>query len=274
MVGKSMGISVLMSVYKKEIPAYFEAALNSVLSQTKLPDEIVVVKDGPLTIELEDVLTRVELRYPSLVVYQFDENVQLGRALAKGVELCQHELVARMDTDDIACPDRLAVQYEYMINHPEVEVCGGFIEEFNDAGTYKKIKEMPTGAEPLLKYAKYRNPLNHMTVMFRKNVILEVGNYQHYPFLEDYYLWCRVIAKGKTIANIPKVLVQMRTNEGVYDRRGGWEYFKQYHQLRKEQKKMGLLSGLEYLIAVGVTMVMTLQPAELRKIIYQRVLRR
>ena len=269
-----MGVSVLLSVYKKENPMYFEEALQSIICQTVRPDEIVIIKDGPLTLELEQVIEGTKKRFVNIVTYQFEENVQLGRALAKGVTLCQNELIARMDTDDIACPERLEIQLEYMNNHPEIAVCGGWLEEFNDAGTYSKIKEMPIEWNAIRKYARYRNPLNHMTVMFRKTAIMDVGNYQHFPLLEDYHLWSRVIANGGVVSNIPKVLVKMRTNEGVYDRRGGWKYFKQYAKLRKEQLQMGLLSFIEYVIAIILTMGMTLQPAFLRKMMYQKVLRK
>lgn len=269
-----MGISVLLSVYKKENPKYFAQALESVMHQTLQPDEIVIIKDGPLTDELEQVIDEAKETFANIVTFQFEENVQLGRALEKGVQLCKNELIARMDTDDIACPERLQVQFKYMRQHPEVAVCGGWLEEFNDEGTHKKIKEMPIEKDAIRKYARYRNPLNHMTVMFRKSEIIKAGNYKHFPLLEDYYLWCRVIANGGVVSNLPRVLVNMRTNEGIYGRRGGWKYFKQYIQLRKEQRKMGLLSVSEYIVAIVLTMGMTLQPSFLRKMVYQKVLRK
>lgn len=269
-----MSFSVLMSVYIKEKPEYLSEALDSVAKQTLLPSEIVLIKDGMLTSELETVITEYQQILPQLITYQFEENVQLGRALAKGVELCSNELIARMDTDDIAAPERFEHQYLYMVKHEEVAVCGGWLQEFDDAGTYSNIKKMPEFQEELLVYAKYRNPLNHMTVMFRRSEILKVGNYKHFPLLEDYALWIRVLADGGFIYNLPEVLVYMRTNDGVYERRGGMEYFKQYMKLRKEQKCMGLLKVNEYVLAFVLTAGMTLQPSRLRRIMYRRVLRR
>ena len=247
-----MPFSVLMSVYKKEQPAYLDAALKSVFSQTLMPDEVVLIEDGPLTEELERVIVEYGRQYAALRTYRFAENVQLGRALEKGVELCSNELVARMDTDDIAVSDRFEKQYRYMQEHSEIAACGGWLEE----------------------YGTYRNPLNHMTVMFRRSEVLSAGNYEHFPLLEDYYLWSRMLAAGGTFYNFPCVLVRMRTNDGVYGRRGGADYFRQYCSLRKKQRELGLLKPREYVTALALTAGMTLQPAWIRKIMYRRVLRK
>lgn len=269
-----MGFSVLMSVYKKEKPEYLAEALESILGQTLAPDEIVLIEDGPLTAELTGTIEKYRKRHPHFVTYRFKENVQLGRALAKGVKLCSHELIARMDTDDIAVADRFERQYRYMTEQEDVAVCGGWMEEFNDAGTYFKVKRMPESGGALRRYARYRNPLNHMTVMFRKTEILAAGNYRHFPGLEDYDLWSRVLAGGKKLYNMPCVLVRMRTNDGVYGRRGGKEYFIQYKRLRGEQRRLGLLGRREYMTAIILTAGMTLQPACFRKIMYRGILRK
>lgn len=269
-----MGISVLMSVYQKEKPEYFKAALESVINQTMQPDEILVIKDGPLTTELETVLEEVSKHCSYLRTYQFEENVQLGRALRKGVELCENGLIARMDTDDIACPDRLQKQCDYMMAHEDVAVLGGYIEEFCDDQSFSNVKTIPTGIEDIRSYARFRNPLNHMTVMFRKTAVLEVGNYRHYPFLEDYDLWGRVLAADYEIDNLPEVLVRARVGNELYGRRGGFEYCKRYLGLRKEQHKLGLTNWMEWMIACGITIAVTIIPSGARKQVYQKILRK
>ena len=275
-----MGISVLMSVYKKEKPEYFKAALESVIHQTLQPDEILVMKDGPLTTELENVLAEVskqlsEARSKTVLrTYQFEENVQLGRALRKGVELCEYDFIARMDTDDIACPERLQRQYDYLIAHPRVAALGGYIEEFCDDNSFSNVKTMPTGLKELRSYARFRNPLNHMTVMLRRELILEAGNYRHYPFLEDYDLWGRVLAEGYQLDNLPEVLVRARVGNELYGRRGGFDYCKRYLGLRKEQHKIGLTNWIEWMIACAITIAVTVIPSGARKQVYQKVLRK
>lgn len=295
-----MGISVLMSVYKKEKPEYLKAALESILNQTLQPDEIVVIKDGPLTEELERVLAEVTHRLQKqgvdaqlrgkekctaqnqgqnksgivLRTYQFEENVQLGRALRKGVELCQHELIARMDTDDIACPERLQKQYDYMMAHKEAAALGGYMEEFCDDNSFSNVKTMPCSFEEIRKYARFRNPLNHMTVMLRKEAVIMVGNYRHYPFLEDYDLWSRILSMGYKIENLPEVLVRARVGNELYGRRGGFAYCGRYLKLRHAQHKWGLTNFGEWMIACAITIAVTVIPSGARKQVYQRVLRK
>lgn len=275
-----MGISVLMSVYKKEHPVYFKLALESVINQTLQPDEILVMKDGPLTTELENVLAEVSKQLSEagsktvLHTYQFEENVQLGRALRKGVELCEYDFIARMDTDDIACPERLQRQYDYLIAHPRVAALGGYIEEFCDDNSFSNVKTMPTGLKELRSYARFRNPLNHMTVMLRRELILEAGNYRHYPFLEDYDLWGRVLAAGYQLDNLPEVLVRARVGNELYGRRGGFDYCKRYLGLRKEQHQLGITNWFEWMIACAITIAVTVIPSGARKQVYQKVLRK
>lgn len=269
-----MSFSVLMSVYEKENPGYLAQALESMHKQTLQPTEIVMVKDGMLTQELETVIAEYQKRLPQLRTYQFEKNVQLGRALAKGVKLCRYELIARMDTDDIAVPERFEHQYQYMTEHKEVAVCGGWLQDFDDAGKFYKIKKLPKMHADLVEYNKYRNPLNHMTVMFRKSAIVNAGNYQHFPFLEDYYLWNRVLADGGIIHNLQETLVYMRTNDDLYRRRGGMAYFRQYVKFRRAQRALGLLNAGEYRRTMLYTAYKTLQPAWYRKFLYRRVLRK
>lgn len=270
-----MGFSVLMSVYGKEKPEHLKEALHSVIHQTRKPAEIVLVEDGPLTEELYQVIEEAKEKHPAFRTFQLKENVQLGRALAKGVELCEHELVARMDTDDIAVENRFEVQYRYMMEHPNVAVTGGFMEEFSDEDkAYHKVKVMPEHMPEIRKYAKYRNPLNHMTVMFRKEAVVRAGSYRHFPFLEDYDLWSRMLGQEAEFYNIQSVLVRARTGRGIYARRGGVSYCRQYLSLRKQQRELGLLSFREYQTARLLTIGMTMQPAGLRKFVYQKILRK
>lgn len=266
--------SVLMSVYDKEKPEWLRTALDSVVSQSCQPGEILIMQDGPLTDELYAVLEEYQKRYPFIRTIPLHEHMYLGRALAAGVEKCRYELVARMDTDDVARPDRFALQLNYMLEHPEIAAVGGYMEEFFDGSDFRQIKTMPLKPEEVRRYARYRNPLNHMTVMFRKSAVLAAGNYRHFPFLEDYDLWVRMLGQGSALANIPEVLVEARTSGDLYKRRGGWSYFKRYVTHRGNQRKEGLLNGKEYVISLVLCCGMTLQPAWLRKIAYRKVLRR
>lgn len=286
-------VSVLMSLYIKEKPEYFRASMDSILAQTYPADEIVLIEDGPLTEELYAAVADYEEKcnrnpnegesiddnqatrqYPRLVIHAFEQNQQLGRALAKGVELCSNELIARMDTDDIAMPERLRIQTAYMEQHPEVSVVGGAIREFNDEGTTDRVKYMPGTQEEVKQYIKLRNPLNHMTVMYRRSAILEAGNYQHFPFLEDYSLWSRMVSEDYQIRNMDEVLVRARTSMGLVRRRSGWSYYKNFKKLRKMQHELKLTSTGEYIKAQVGTFGMIMMPGWVKEMAYRRVLRK
>ena len=269
-----MNFSVLLSVYEKEKPEFLKGAIDSLLAQTLPGNEIIIIKDGVLPESLENVLQSYMEISEHIKTFQFRNNVMLGRALAKGVQLCSNELIARMDTDDIAEPDRFRLQYEYMMRHPDVSVVGGFIREFADNGEVVKLKAMPVSYKEIKEYAKYRNPLNHMTVMFRKQDVIECGNYEHFPFLEDYLLWSKMLARGKKICNIAEVLVAARTSQNLYQRRGGYEYFKQYCLLRKMQLNFGITNYREYIYSLICTFGITMVPISFRKFVYKVLLRR
>ena len=133
---------------------------------------------------------------------------------------------------------------------------------------------MPQTQEEILNYVKNRNPLNHMTVMFRRSAILEVGNYQHFPYLEDYSLWSRMLSKGYQIRNIEDVIVRARTSMALVRRRSGWKYFKDFAKLRKFQHELGLTTVLEYMISMIGTFVVLMQPGFVKELAYKKVLRK
>lgn len=271
-----MGISVLMSLYGKEHPEYLKLALESILMQTRQCDELILIKDGPLTSELDAVFNTWRETAEQLflvTVYQFPNQVQLGRALAKGVLLCRQEYIARMDTDDIAVPERLALQEAYFKLHPETAVVGGMIEEFLPGGK-KRVKIMPESHNEIVRYGKYRNPMNHMTVMFRKEAVLQSGNYRHFPLLEDYDLWSRMLACGAIFHNLPQILMHVRTGKELYQRRGGFSYFLSHKELRKLQLQLGLVNQTEYLCSLAASFGFAMQPSWMRAWLYQWCLRK
>lgn len=267
-------ISVLMSLYKKEEPGWFRKALESITSaQERQPDEVVLVCDGPLTGELDKIISEYEIAgCVPLRTVRLPENQGLGIALREGLEACRGELVARMDTDDIAEAPRLRLQEEYMNSHEDVAACGGEIAEFIDEGDIIRVKHMPSSPEQVYKYGKKRNPINHMTVMFRKSAVLEAGSYQHFPLLEDYHLWSRMLAAGCRIANLDTVLVNARIGSSFAQRRGGKDYYNWYKKLRHLQMEWGYLNRTEYIISLALTFVMTRQSARSRERAY-RILR-
>ena len=270
-----MKFSLLMSVYGQEKPQYLKEAIASAMDQTLPPEELILVGDGPLPARLSAAVSELCRKYPAISYVPLAKNVGLGRALAIGFKHCSYDLVARMDTDDICLPHRFAHQMAYLAEHPECAVLGAWIEEFETARPGEgRIKKMPMTAEEILSYGRFRNPINHMTVVFRRERVEAAGGYRHDPLLEDYDLWLRMLAAGDRFYNLPEVLVRMRVEDSTYKRRGGLTYFLHYLQLRRRERELGLLSGLSYVKAVLITALITLVPKTLRKLVYQRGLRR
>ncbi|MFM5035286.1 MULTISPECIES: glycosyltransferase [Aeromonas] len=217
-----VNFSVLLSVYKKEKPKFLLEALKSVFcEQTLKPTQIVLVKDGLLTPELDDEILRWKAELEDkLTVVTLPCNVGLAAALNNGLQHCKYDLVARMDTDDIATPERFKLQVEFMNTHPDISVSSGFIEEWNvDFSAQLSSRLLPLKHDEIVSFAKIRSPISHPACIFRKSVIIEVGGYPDvYP--EDHLLWVRVLLAGYKLANIPQVLLRMRTGEDFISRRG------------------------------------------------------
>lgn len=259
--------SVLMSVYAKEKTEYFVSAMDSILSQTLKPDEIVLVRDGAVSEELQAVIDRYLAAYGELFKYiPLDENVGLGNALRIGVEATSHELIARMDTDDIALPDRFELQMAYMDAHPDVSLLGGQIAEFIDSPEQPvSIRKVPCEYKEICQFLKKRNAFNHMTVVFRKSAVLKAGNYLDLPYMEDYFLWCRMYLSGENFANMPRILVKARIGADMYRRRGGYAYFKSWKKFEDFKLKQNITSRIDYIKTLSMRFVVhVLLPNQIR----------
>ena len=265
-----MKFSVLMSVYHKENHIYFQQAVESVIQQTVKPTEIVIVKDGKLTRELEFICNQLMHKYPRYIRFiSLKENVGLGLALQKGVLECKYELIARMDTDDISKSDRFEKQLKAFQDNTELSICGGYIEEFSDSlQQIDSIRCVPLGNKSIYAFSKKRNPFNHMSVMFKKKDVLEAGNYQPFHLLEDYYLWFRMIMLNKQMLNLPDVLVSVRAGDDMIFRRGGWRYFKNEKKLFDEFLQQRYISIYEYLYIIIVRLISRIIPNFVRGKIY------
>lgn len=268
--------SVLMSVYYKEKPEYFNLALESVISlQSLAPDEFVLVCDGDLTPELEAVIKKYESIYPQILKVYRKENGGLGKALNFGLPKCSFSLVARADSDDICAPDRFEKQVRYLEEHPEVGIISSFIDEFEEDWTRPtQVKTLPLTHEELYQMAKFRNPLNHMSVMMRKDDVLRIGSYRHIPYIEDYELWVRAMINGIKLGNVGEVLVHARIGNGMVQRRGTKKYIKSWHIINKEMIQAGMIGYGSYLRNMAAITAFVFLPARLKESLYKKVLRK
>lgn len=267
--------SVLLSVYKNEQSGNLKDALESIsLKQSIEPNEIILVKDGLLTPELEETISRLEKRIDYLKVFGYKENRGLGYALNFGLKRCTNELVFRMDTDDIACPNRFETQLKCFVEDPEIAILGSKIEEFNkEPGDIKQFRNVPLTFEEIQKNKVKRNPFNHMTVLYKKSVVEEVGGYKDMPGYEDYYLWIRLLKHNKGM-NLDKSLVFARIGNDMIKRRHGLEFFKKEFQFQSRLKAENLISPLSFYKNLIIRCFPRVLPIYILKIIYSKVLRK
>lgn len=267
--------SVLMSIYKKEQPQYLKECLMSLINQTLRPTEIVLVEDGPLTDQLYEIVDQFEKENSELLQrIPLKENVGLGRALAIGVEACQHPLIARMDTDDIAESSRFEKQISEFENNPKLGLLGSDIDEFENTISDVITKRIvPHSHEEIVKHGKRRNPFNHMTVMYKKIEVIDAGNYQPLNGFEDYYLWIRMLKNGTIAKNLPEVLVFARAGREMFKRRGGYKYLKDSIHARRTIYKVGFNSYADYFISVAGQIFVSIVPNKMRAFIYTKFLR-
>ena len=266
--------SVLMSLYIKEKPQYVEECFQSLLRQTVKADEWVIVEDGPLTEELYAVLEKYEKEYPGLIKrVPFKENRGLGLALQSGVPECTYDIIARMDTDDICREDRFEKQLSEFEKDPDLDIIGSHIDEFEDTpDTIVAKRLVPVTDAEIKKYQKKRDAFNHMTVMYKKKAVLDAGNYQSCPLMEDTYLWVRMMKNGVKCKNVDDALVYARIGKDMFTRRGGWAYFKKYKAGQKMVYDTGYISWLDYASVITIQFFVALVPRRLRGWIFKKML--
>ena len=219
--------SATINIYKNDNPSHFRIALESIIGQTMPADEIVILQDGPIPAELESVVCEYMARYEHIRLIALPENQGHGKARNIAIENCRYPYIAIMDADDIARSDRFQQQMTFLTSHPDVDIVGGQIAEFIDTPDQRVgIRRVPLTDADIRHYMKRRCPFNQMSVTMHRDAVLAAGNYKHWHYDEDYYLWLRMMLAGAKFANLPEILVDVRVGEEMYARRGGWKYFK------------------------------------------------
>ena len=267
-----MKFSVLISVYHKENAQYLAEALESITErQTLLPDEIVLVKDGALTPAIDEVISNYTEKYPQIFkIVALPENLGLGKALNEGLKYASNEWIFRMDSDDIAFPERFEQQSQFIAQNPSVVLFSSHIAEFSDSVEHiLSYRKVPIGDKHIKRYALKRSPFNHMTVAFKKSVIQAVGGYRHHLYLEDYNLWLRVIAAGYEVGNLDSVLLYARAGNTMIGRRRGSIYVQsewQLYLLKQQLKLQNPISGFFLFLLRAVPRML---PTKLLEFIYK-----
>lgn len=265
--------SVLCSVYIKENPEFLKRSIDSIVNQTIPTNDFVIVKDGPLTSELENVLSSYAAKYPFIHICGYETNRGLGAALNYGLKVCQNELVARMDTDDISLPERCEKELMAFNNNQEISIVGSDIQLFsvseNDLGG---IKRMPRTSEEIYKYGRRRNPFNHPTVMYKKSVIQRYGGYNETVRGEDFALFTKMLRMGEKGINIPEVLLYYRSNPQQISRRTSWKESKTVIGVVKENYRAGYSRLIDLIAVFFLQVAGLLIPKRFVSVIYRKFL--
>ena len=300
--------SVLMSVYANDDVEHFRRAiLSNCVEQTRVPSQMVIVRDGPVPAPLQACLDSL----PAMVADAFDRagrvdetpdmtllplgtNAGLAHALNVGLTRCRYDIVARADSDDISLPDRFAREIPLLESHRAVadedgadsgpanatgkpyDIVGSAIREFtqNERGDelLGQIRALPTGGGALMRYARSQSPLNHPSVAFRKSAVLEVGGYpEGIGRFEDYLLWERLILHGARLRNLDDPLVLYRVDAGSYQRRGGFDMWREEIRLQRRFHRDGFTTTEQFLRNVAIRSAYRLLPTGIRRFGYRLV---
>ena len=271
-----MKYSVLMSVYAKENAEYLKLSIDSMFNQTVLMDQFVIVKDGPLTSELDAVINSYCEKFPEVMtIVPLSQNVGLAKALDAGLKECRNELVARMDSDDISLPTRCEKQLDRFSKNENLCVLGTNIDEFYDnPNEIVTSRVVPSNYADIKKFIRRREPFNHPTIMFKKSQVEKVGGYGDLKRCQDFDLFSRMIGEGCYAENLNESLLLFRSNENNYKRRKSWQSVKGNIAVVKRNYKRGYCSFFDLWFVVNARIVFFLMPTFLMKWLSNKLLRK
>jgi glycosyltransferase involved in cell wall biosynthesis len=234
--------SLLLPVYRGDRPDHLVAAFRSTVhEQLRRPDEVVVVQDGHVGAELASALEKLEAGSPVPVRrLRLSHNVGLAQALQCGLAACRHDVIARMDADDISMPHRFLVQLPVV--EAGADLVGAAILEVEDTDVRVGggvLRVPPLEPAEIATTARWRNPFNHPTVVYRRSAVLAAGGYRELPFMEDYWVFTRMIANGAVVANLEEPLVRYRVGAGAYERKGGVRQLRSELRLQRRLRSEG-----------------------------------
>jgi glycosyltransferase involved in cell wall biosynthesis len=265
--------TLLVSTYGRDDPSFLhQAVLSSTTAQTRPPDEVVLVQDGPVPAALADRIKHLVAELPMPVVHlELRTNVGLGPALDAGLAASSHEIVARMDADDVSVPDRFERQVAVIEAGADI-VGSGLLEFGSSVDDVVGRRTPPTDADEIRRVIRFRDPFNHPTVVYRRSAVLAAGGYTDMALLEDYLLFTRMVEAGARPANLAEPLVYYRVGSGAYARRGGTALLRSELRLQRRLRDLGITSRTEYLRNVVVRGGYRLVPQGVRKVAYRRLL--
>jgi glycosyltransferase involved in cell wall biosynthesis len=267
--------SVLLPVYAGDNAPFLMRAFESITTlQTRPPDEVVIVRDGPVPPPLAACLGElVERAEVPVTVLEVPEHRGLGSALREGMDKCRYDIVARMDADDVSLPERFARQVPLV--ESGFDLVGSALTEMRgDEADLGDVRRPPLTHARIVRFARFHSPFNHPTVVMRRSAAERAGGYEHLRSFEDYWLWVRMLAGGALAANVEEPLLLYRVRTGAYERRGGSHLVRPEIELQVRMRRLGFISRVQFARNIAVRVSWRLFPLFLRRWLYGLVFRR
>lgn len=266
--------SVLMCVYINDNPEYLEKSISSIVKQTTKTNDFVIVKDGLVTQELQNVIDNFCDFDSSIRQIQLEKNMGLGLALNIGLSECKNELVARMDADDIALERRCELQLKEFSLDSILDIVGSSVYEFiGDENNIVSTKIMPISNEEIYKFARIRDPFNHPTVMYKKRKVLECGGYSDLRKNQDTDLWIKMLLNKCKCKNIKEPLLLFRFDEQTHNRRKNWMNTKLLIKIRYNSYKSGFITFFDFMKIFFTQIAVYIMPLGFQRWLYKTFLR-
>lgn len=268
--------SISMSVYSGEKPRFLRRSMESMFSQTYPCKEFILVCDGELGYRLDEIVESFKLRFPDkLKIIKMPKKCGVGACANEALKAASCEYIVKMDSDDVAMLDRCEKQLGFMASHPEIDICGAYIEEFDsDSGDVISVRKTPKGNAQIREYAKRRSPFNNQTIVYKKSAALKVGGYSTVTRCEDYDFVVRMLDSGAKGANIPEPLVKYRVTPENLKRRRNFANTKSFISVRWRIFRSGYSSLDDFLIPCAAQIALFILPDCLTGKLYKKFLRK
>ena len=267
-----MKFSVILPLYINVQLKTFQKSFQSILNQTLKPNEIILILDGPIKEEIKKFILKKKKTNKLIKILTFNKNHGLGYVLNKAVKECKYNIIARCDADDFSNKKRFQIQINFLKKNKNIDVLGSNVTEVKNSKIISK-KFMVKEDYEIKKQLLFRNPINHSSVMFKKNKVLKSGNYQKVQYFEDYYMWFAMVKKNCTFRNLPAFLVSMSVDDDFYKRRSGLKYYRYYLIFILKIKKKFKINSLILLLNIIIRLPMIFLHNKIIKILYSTILR-
>lgn len=264
--------TVIMAIYAGDTPAFAMEAFESLQQQTLVPTEILVVVDGPIGGELQNVVHEISA-FPGVRVLRLPDNRGAGAARDAAIRQAKHEIIAIMDADDLCDVHRFERQIP-IIAQEQADLVGAWIEEFDKhPGDLRSVRKVPTDSKAIYDYGKWRQPVNHVTVVFRRSAYLAVDGYSSLRRIEDYDFLVRMLVQGFVLRNVPEILVHVRAGGGYLQRRQGMAYIREEIGLYRRMYRWGYINAIQFAGNVLSRIVIRFFPFRAFQLLYKVFLR-